>query len=116
MKAKYLLCGIVMFLMCSAVVHAEELKPVEMTGYCLKGIMANGEKTHAGVCAYRKCDVGKIAVLYDENKELIGKYEIADVGGTKAIKKGYVVDVWFPTAKECFAFTKKGYIQIKEEN
>lgn len=89
------------------------LIPVKITGYCLHGTMANGEQTHPGVCAYRKEDIGKYAILYDSEMNFIGQYEIADTGKFGgAIRKGLAVDVWFDTKEECYAFTNTGYIQV----
>ena len=89
------------------------LVPVKITGYCLHGTMANGEQTHPGVCAYKKEDIGKYAILYDSEMNFIGQYEIADTGKKGgAIRKGLAVDVWFDTKEECYAFTNTGYIQV----
>lgn len=95
--------------------YAEEidaqLKPVTITGYCANGVTKSGEETRPGICAYRPQDIGKTAVVYSEDMELIGTYEIMDTG-KKSIRDGYVLDIWFPTAEECFAITQTGYVQV----
>lgn len=96
-------------------VHAAELdaqlKPVKITGYCLQGTMRNGEETRPGVCAYRPQDIGKIAVVYNEDMELIGTFEICDTG-KKSIRDGYVLDIWQETKEECYRLTQDGFVQI----
>lgn len=88
-----------------------ELHPVWVTGYCLQGTMANGEQTREGVCAYRPQDIGKTAIVYTENRELIGIYEITDTG-TENIREGWVLDIWKPTKEECAALTQRALVQI----
>jgi hypothetical protein len=95
--------------------HAEELdaqlRPVKITGYCLKGIMKNGEETREGVCAYRPQDIGKVAVVYNEDMELIGTFEICDTG-KKSIRDGYVLDIWQEEEKDCYELTQDGFVQV----
>ena len=103
---------LVMFLIMPLTVHAEAV-PVKITGYCLSGVMANGEEVHEGAVAYRKEDIGKTCRIYNANMELIGEFQICDTGG-KRIRQGKTVDIWRPTKKECYQMTQQGYIEILE--
>ncbi|MBR2256516.1 MAG: hypothetical protein IJ899_04075 [Blautia sp.] len=87
--------------------------PVKITGYCLSGVMANGEEVHEGAVAYRREDIGKTCRIYNANMELIGEFQICDTGG-KRIRQGKTVDIWRPTKKECYQMTQQGYIEILE--
>ena len=95
-------------------VNAEkrEIEPPEgfikasATAYCITGTMANGEKTHEGACASSKDRMGCVLVMYqrlpdDSVGDYIGTYTVEDAGGTKAIKRGDVIDVWKPNLKAC---------------
>ena len=100
------------------VARAEEpdLQPVKITGYNLKGITASGIETQPGICAYRKEDIGKIARIYNADKQLIGEYLIADTGKRGgAIRRGEVVDIWQETRAACFAITQNGFIEIVDQ-
>ena len=93
-----------------------ELIPVKITGYNLRGTTASGIETQPGICAYRKEDIGKIARIYNADKELIGEYLIADTGKKGgAIRRGEVVDIWQETRAACFAITQNGFIQVVEQ-
>jgi hypothetical protein len=92
-----------------------ELHPVWVTGYCLKGTTASGDQTRPGICAYRPCDIGKTAIVYTDDRELIGVYEIKDTGDYN-IQKGYVLDIWCYTKDECNKMTQKALIQIVDAN
>ena len=92
-----------------------ELIPVKITGYNLRGTTASGIKTQPGICAYRKEDIGKIARVYNSDKELIGEFLIADTGRKGgAIRRGEVVDIWQETRKACFELTQNGFIEVVE--
>jgi 3D (Asp-Asp-Asp) domain-containing protein len=94
-----------------SVARAEDRIPVKITGYCLKGVTADGTEVHEGICAYRRDCIGKIARLYNADGEHIGDYEIHDTG-RGGVRKGTVVDVWRPTRAECYALTQQGYVEI----
>lgn len=118
MKKKLLMAAIIAFCFYTTwwdqVKAAEieaELHPAWITGYCLKGTTADGSETRRGVCAYRPCDIGKTAIVYTDDRELIGVYEIVDTGG-RDIRKGYILDIWCETEEECYQLTQKGLIQI----
>lgn len=97
----------------AAEIEAEVTMPVKITGYCLKGKTASGEETRPGICAYRPKDIGKTAIVYDSEKNLIGIYEVKDTG-KQSIKDGYVLDIWCETEAECWEMTGEGYVQIVE--
>ena len=87
------------------------IQPVWITGYCLQGVTASGEETREGICAYRRRDIGKTAIVYNADMELIGIYEVKDTGGEN-VRSGTTLDIWFPTKEECHAITQKGYVVI----
>ena len=105
-----------MILTLYTVARAEEgnLKPVRVTGYCLRGTMANGEQTHEGAAAFRKEDIGKICRIYNDDMTLYGEFRICDTGG-KRIRNGQTVDIWKPTRAECYQVTRYGFIEILED-
>lgn len=120
MKKKLLMAAIIAFCFYTTwwdQVKAAEIEadmhPVWITGYCLKGTAADGTETRPGICAYRPCDIGKLAIVYTEDRELIGVYEIADTGG-RDIRKGYVLDIWCETPEECYQMTQRALVQIVE--
>ena len=86
-------------------------KPVHITGYCIHGKTADGTPTQEGICAYRPQDIGKIAIVYNKDMELIGTYEIHDTG-SRSIRKGYTIDIWKETKEECYALTQEGYVSV----
>lgn len=76
------------------------------TAYYLDGITASGQEVREGICAGKDEWLGKTIVVYqrlpgDKLGELIGIYESLDKGGTKAIKNGWVIDIWTPDAEAC---------------
>lgn len=84
------------------------------TAYCLQGTTASGQKVRKGICAGKDEWMGKTILVYqrldgDELGDLIGIFECLDKGGTDAIKKGYVIDVWQPTYEECQEFMNLVY-------
>lgn len=102
---------ILILLVLCLTVRAEDRIPVKITGYCLKGVTADGTEVREGICAYRRDCIGKIARIYNANGEHLGDFEIHDTG-KGGVRKGTVVDVWRPTRAECFALTQQGYIEI----
>lgn len=78
------------------------LKCVEMTYYTeTSNPCANGKHPRKGICAYRKQDIGKCAIIYTLDYELIGYYEIYDTGygreesnGKGTIQNGNCVDIF----------------------
>lgn len=78
------------------------LKCVEMTYYTeTSNTCANGKYPRNGICAYRKQDIGKCAIIYTLDYELIGYFEIYDTGygreesnGKGTIQNGNCVDIF----------------------
>lgn len=110
-----------------------KLKLVDATAYYDSyghGKGADGRKLIEGVTiAGRVEDLGKTAVLYDEDMRLIGIYEFRDVGygqptgkgkseilkgKTKGtIETGQCVDIYFKTYQQCKSWgRRKVYMQI----
>lgn len=80
--------------------------PARGTAYCLPGITASGEAVRDGICA--GCDeyYGHNLIVYQrlpngDMGKYIGTYECIDKGGSDAIKKGYVIDIWQKDLKAC---------------
>ena len=92
----------------------EEEKPVYhsmiATAYCLDGTTATGTHTRSGIAASKREWFGKIAKVYwndgGQPGSLMGEYIIEDTGG-RAIRNGSVIDIWMPTAQECFDFGRR---------
>lgn len=79
------------------------MKYMRMTAYTWTGNkMANGEYPYEGVCAARKEDIGKTAIIYDLSLNKIGEFEIKDTGSHKRIKNGTCVDVYRSSKKACY--------------
>lgn len=89
----------------------QELIPVHITGYCLRGLTKSETPARHGICAFRPEDIGKTAVVYDGELRLIGIYEIEDTGGEN-VRAGYVLDVWCESKEECYQLTQDGFVQI----
>ena len=110
-----------------------ELREVDATAYYdyrNVGISYDGRKLVPDLTiAGRKEDIGKTAVIYDLDFNLIGIYEFRDIGfgqptgkgkskvrqglSIGTIENGTCVDIYFKTKAECEAFGRqKVYIQI----
>lgn len=98
-------------------VEQEEKYPLmkaRATAYCLDGITASGKEVRKGICASKREWLGKTIVVYqrlpgDKVGRMIGIYESLDTGGTEAIKKGWVVDIWQPDLDACQEFMDEVY-------
>ena len=120
-------------MMITASVNAKGLQKVEATAYYDHhhfGYGADGRKLVEGVTiAGRVEDLGKTAVLYDEDMKLIGIYEFRDTGYGRStgkgksqiikgrprgdIETGQTVDIYMNTREKCKAWGRKTvYIQI----
>lgn len=55
---------------------------------------ASGVMPYEGICAARRCDLGKVAVLYTEDMEYIGTFEVKDTGGAEWLKNGTAIDIY----------------------
>lgn len=80
------------------------------TAYCLDGTTATGTHTRQGIAASKREWFGKtVRVYWNDNGQpgsLIGEYVIEDTGG-RPIRNGSVIDIWMPTAEECFDFGRR---------
>lgn len=124
---------IVFVLLVERQAHAMGLRQIDATGYYdyrHVGISYDGRKLVPDLTiAGRKEDIGKTAILYDEDMRLIGIYEFRDIGYGRAtgkgkskvrsgmtvgtIENGTCVDIYFKTKAECEEFgRRKVYIQI----
>lgn len=73
-------------------------------------ITASGEKVREGIVAGKRAWMGKTAIIYDLNMNLIGIYEFKDTGAGidtdgdgkgDSIKNGKSIDVYQDTLAEC---------------
>lgn len=98
------------------------VEPVKMRVTCYtapKGaIQASGREVMEGTCAARRCDLGKVAVVYDENMKLVGHFEITDTGGHPRLKDGSSIDIFRDTLDRCYDWIGEYgdymYVQIIE--
>ena len=92
-----------------------DLRVVEMTYYTeTSDLCANGKMPRNGICAYRKEDIGKCAIIYTMDYEVIGFYEIYDTGygrkepnGKGTIQNGNCVDIFMESDGQGKEFIKK---------
>lgn len=98
-----------------------ELKECDFTCYIDRGTCFTGCQTRKGICASSEALIGYTVIVYTEDMELIGIYEVLDKIGTKWGRSGtledpHVVDIWcedLAEAKELMRLTKgKVLIQI----
>lgn len=110
--------GCVLSAQAKTLVGAEKIKT---TAYCLDGITASGQKVRPGICAGADWRVDEadengswVADVYTMDGQYIGCFELLDKGGTKAIKEGRVIDVWFETYEECMEYMELtgGKVQV----
>lgn len=76
---------------------------------------ADGTVPYEGIIASNREHMGDIALLYNENGECIGLFEVRDTGGAESLKNGTSIDVFcndMDRAKEWIA-TYGDYVLIK---
>lgn len=87
-----------------------EMHSMIATAYCLNGTTATGTQTRVGIAAAKREWFGKTVRVYWNDGgvagSLIGEYVIEDTGG-RPIRNGSVIDIWMPTADECFQFGRR---------
>lgn len=121
---KKIILGLVAIILMATPVSAHEtdfftengFQKVRTTAYCCGTTTANGSPVHYGGCASSAEHMGDLAVLYLPNGYYIGTFECNDLGGTDAIRNGYVIDVYFPTYFECKEYMRlvgNGKIYVK---
>lgn len=95
-------------------VKAEEFKyeTAKLTCYCPPTfpqgkLTASGTGVRYGVIASTREHLGDAVEIwaYDENAEdhkgqYLGLFFCEDIGGTEAINKGYVIDMWLPSMEQ----------------
>lgn len=103
-----MIASIVMVALFTFPVHANEveLKTAKLTCYCPPTfpegqLTAMGTPVRFGVIASTREHLGDAAIIwtYDDTQqnnqgECIGIFKCEDIGGTKAINNGYVIDMW----------------------
>lgn len=105
------------------VVSAEPVytEPVKMRVTCYLPTgnkTADGTVPYEGICAARRQDLGKVAVVYDMDMQLIGFFEVRDTGGHERLKNGTSIDIFrdnMDRAKEWIAtYGDYCYVQLIE--
>lgn len=84
-------------------VDTSQFERLHTTAYCLDGVTANGSPVHIGGCACNT-HLGDVAIIYSQDGEYLGTFEVNDVGGTDGLINGRVIDVWFPDMDACKAY------------
>ena len=131
MKKAILLIVLGLFLCTALKAGADNagLKKIRCTCYNDKGITASGHYTRKGIISGRKCDIGRVAAIYQIGEdgqigEFIGYFEFLDTGAGMdsdgdgkgdTIKKGLSVDVFKDTYKEAKEWISEygDYVYIK---
>lgn len=73
------------------------VEPVKMRVTCYLPTgnpTASGIMPFEGMCAAKRDWIGKVAVLYTEDMEYVGCFEILDTGGHERIKSGKSIDIF----------------------
>ena len=76
---------------------------------------ADGSIVREGICAGNKDTIGKDLILYDENLNAVGRYEIRDVGGHHLLKSGEAIDFYRDSLERCYEFVAEhgSYVYIE---
>ena len=81
-------------------------------------ITASGRPVMEGTCAARRQDLGKVAIVYSEDMEYIGTFEVVDTGGAKWLKNGTAIDLYKSSLDRCWEHVREwgdyGYVQLVE--
>lgn len=83
---------------------------IEATAYCHGEITASGKKVRKGIAAMAKEYMGKTAIVYTPDYELIGFYEVEDTGGDYRIKNGKCIDIYIPDYDSAMEFGRQDVI------
>lgn len=92
-----------------------DFRALEMTYYLETGNKcANGKIPRFGICSYNKDYIGQTAIVYSENGQLIGYFEIYDTGygrdsynGKGTIENEECIDIFMESDAEGKEFIKK---------
>lgn len=87
-------------------VEPQLIRTTVYTSYSDNSKTADGSVPREGMCAARKEDIGKTAILYRVDDDgsiggMIGVFEITDCGGHEGLKNGTRVDVFRDTKERC---------------
>lgn len=55
---------------------------------------ADGTVPYEDICAARRQDLGKVAIVYNMEMQLIGFFEVRDTGGHERLKNGTSIDIF----------------------
>lgn len=115
----------IFILVAPKIVKADEIRNVKATAYCLdKNLTAMETKPRFGVVAGKREWLGKTCIAWLDDGEgqikpenYFGTFCFEDVGGSDAIKAGYVIDVWIEGYENAKQFGCKNLIiQIIESD
>lgn len=120
MKRKLLLTLLIMSLLLSKKVRAADFTtPIKIRCTCYTStegsVTASGEPVREGVLAGKRSWMGKTAILYDMDMNIIGIYEFKDTGAGidtdgdgkgDTIKNGKSIDVYRDTMERCREWIK----------
>lgn len=107
--------SIALIMLMSVGVKADYEMPTKIRCTCYTAtegsITASGEHVREGIVAGKRSWLGKVAILYDLDMNIIGIYEFKDTGAGidtdgdgkgDSIKKGKSIDVYRDTLDECY--------------
>jgi 3D (Asp-Asp-Asp) domain-containing protein len=111
--------SIALIMLMSVRVKADYEMPTKIRCTCYTAtegsITASGEHVREGIVAGKREWLGKVAILYDLNMNIIGIYEFKDTGAGidtdgdgkgDSIKKGKSIDVYRDTLDECYEWIR----------
>ena len=99
---------------------------VRVTCYCTGEITADGSAVREGIAAYAPeyLNQGYVAMLFNDDGEFFGYYELKDTGfgadpdgdGVGTIQEGKTIDIYRSSLDRCYEFTKEfgdwGYVVL----
>lgn len=98
-------------LMVAATISVLDAQPkpmhIEATAYCYGTTTATGKNVREGYAAMAPEYIGKTAVVYTEDMEFVGIYEIEDTGSDNRIKNGTCIDIYNQSYDWCIKFGRK---------
>jgi len=83
---------------------------IEATAYCYGETTASGKRVREGMAAMAKEYMGKTAIVYTPDFELIGIYEVEDTGGDYRIKNGQCIDSFMKDYESAITFGRQDVI------
>ena len=118
MVKKIALLMSILLLATPKVIKADEIRTVKATAYCLdKNLTAMGTKPRYGVVAGKRDWLGKTCLIWLDDgdgqikpENYYGTFCFEDLGGSNAIKAGYVIDVWIEGYENAIQFGCKNMI------